>query len=61
MAVIVVMILVALILIYLAANIRTLHLLGRDLRMIEQQQTRRLAISGPVTNSLASTNPAPQQ
>jgi hypothetical protein len=55
MAVIVVMIFIALVLIYLAANIRTLHNLGRELRMIEQQQTRRLSVTSGVTNNPAST------
>ena len=59
MAVIMVMILVVIVLIYLAGNIRTLHNLGRDLRMIEQQQTRRLAVAGQVTNTVATTNLAP--
>jgi len=59
MAVIMVMILVVIVLIYLAGNIRTLHNLGRDLRMIEQQQTRRWAVSAQVTNSVATTNLAP--
>ena len=59
MAVIMVMILVVIVLIYLASNIRTLHNLGRDLRMIEQQQTRRLAVAGQVTNTVATTNLAP--
>jgi len=40
MAVIVVMALMALVLIYLAAHIRTLRNLGSDLRLIEQQQKK---------------------
>ena len=59
MAVIAVMILVVIVLIYLAGNIRTLHNLGRDLRMIEQQQTQRLAVSAQATNTLAATNVPP--
>ena len=41
-AVVVVLLLIALILIYIGANIRTLHYLGRDLRLVEKQQIRRL-------------------
>src|SRR5882672_4719247 len=59
MAVIMVMILVVIVLIYLAGNIRTLHNLGRDLRMIEQQQTRRWAVAAQLTNNVATTNLAP--
>ena len=58
MAVIMVMILVVIVLIYLAGNLRTLHNLGRDLRMIEQQQARRLALAAQATNSVATTNAA---
>ena len=59
MAVIVVMIQVVIVLIYFAGNIRTLHNLGRDLRMIEQNQTQRLVVPAPPTNSPATTNLAP--
>jgi len=50
MAVIVVLIFISIILIYIAANARTLLWLGRDLQLIEQKQTRRLASSGSKTN-----------
>src|SRR5208337_5547680 len=43
MAVIVVISLLAIILIYLAGNMRCLNLLKRDLTLIDRQQTRRLA------------------
>jgi hypothetical protein len=49
-AVIVVIALLAIVLIYLAANIRTLSALGRELRVVEQKQTQRLAHSIVRTN-----------
>jgi predicted metalloprotease len=41
-AVIVVIALLAIVLLYLGANVRTLNSLGRELKLIERQQTRRL-------------------
>jgi len=41
-AVIVVILLLAIVFIYIGANLRTLHLLSRELRLIERQQVRRL-------------------
>ncbi len=52
MAVIVVLGLIAILLIYVSGNARTLYLLGRDVKLIEQQQTHRLA-------ALAATNSPP--
>jgi len=51
-AVIVVMALLVIVLIYLAANVRTLSHLTRDLRLIERQQTNRLAAISAKTNSV---------
>jgi hypothetical protein len=51
MAVIIVLAFLAIILIYLAANARTLHLLERDLKLIEQKQVQRLAVTNIKTNS----------
>ncbi len=50
MAVIVVLIFISIILVYLAANARTLLWLGRDLQVIEQKQTRRLVSGTSKTN-----------
>jgi hypothetical protein len=50
MAVIVVLIFISIILMYIAANARTLLWLGRDLQLIEQKQTRRLVSSTSKTN-----------
>ena len=50
-AVIVVMALLAIILIYVAGNLRTLTNLGRELRLLERQQIRRLQNVAPRTNS----------
>ena len=44
-AVIVVLVCLALVFAYLAGNARTLHYLGRELKLIERQQTQRLAAS----------------
>ena len=56
MAVIVVLVLLSIILLYLAASARTLHLLGRDLKRVEQQQVHRLVASGTATNRFSATN-----
>ncbi len=50
-AVIVVMALLALMLIYVAGNLRTLSSLGRELRLLERQQTRRLQKLTQPTNA----------
>ena len=42
-AVIVVIALVAIVLIYVAGNVRTLHFLTREVKLVEQRQVRRLA------------------
>lgn len=49
-AVIVVMALLAIILIYVAGNLRTLTNLGRELKLLERQQIRRLQGASPRTN-----------
>jgi len=54
-AVIVVIGILAILLIYIGANLRTLHCLGRELRLVERQQLRRLAAecAPPATNAPA--------
>ena len=42
MAVIVVMTILAILLIFVAGNLRTLHFLNRDLQLLERQQVKRL-------------------
>jgi len=42
-AVIVVIALVAIVLIYVAGNVRTLHFLTREVKLVEERQVRRLA------------------
>ena len=63
-AVIVVMALLAILLVYVAGNIRTLSNLGRELRLLERQQTRRLQAAAQRTNSppavISSTNYVPR-
>lgn len=62
-AVIVVMALLAIILVYVAGNLRTLHLLGRELKLLELQQTRRLQRAAQTTDTppaiTVATNAAP--
>jgi hypothetical protein len=50
-AVIVVMALLALLLIYVAGNLRTINSLGRELKLLERQQTRRLQAATQKTNT----------
>jgi hypothetical protein len=62
MAVIVVMALIALILIYVMGNLRTFNSLGHELKLLEQQQTRRLKalpVQPPVAVLIPRTNAVP--
>jgi hypothetical protein len=59
MAVIVVIAFLSILLIFMAGNLRMLHLLRNDLKLIEQQQTNRLAVAGIVTNATAPTYSQP--
>jgi len=56
-AVIVVLALLAIILLYIGANARTLYYLGREIKLIERQQIQRLAKPQPRTNSIPAINP----
>jgi len=58
MAVIVVMTLLAIILLYIAYNARTLHHLGRELKFLEQKQTQRLAATPVRTNLVQTLKPS---
>ena len=49
-AVIVVIALLALLLLYVAGNLRTINTLGRELKLLERQQTRRLQTATQKTN-----------
>ena len=57
-AVIVVMALLAIILVYVAANLRTLYLLSAELRLLERQQIQRLQGAAPATSSPAAAGAA---
>ncbi len=57
MAVIVVIAIVAILLIYIGGNLRTLHLLSRDLKLVEQRQIRRLSNPNPATNAPPPVRP----
>jgi hypothetical protein len=65
MATIVVLALLSIVLIYVAANVRSLDILGRELKLVEKQQIRRLNARAGVTNNVAAqlrvagTNSAP--
>jgi len=52
MAVILVLAFLAIILIYLAGNARTLYWLERDLKLVEQKQVQRIAATNIKTNSI---------
>lgn len=54
-AVIVVMALLAIILVYVAGNLRTLNTLDRELKLLERQQTRRLQTAAQRTNTPPAT------
>jgi hypothetical protein len=56
MAVIVVIALLAIIFIYVAANIRTLNHLEKDVKLLELKQTHRLAVSSTTNRPSLSTN-----
>jgi len=62
-AVIIVMALLAIILVYVAGNLRTINSLGRELKLLEHQQTRRLQRATQTTNTppaiTVATNSAP--
>jgi hypothetical protein len=59
MAVIVVIAILSIILIFVAGNLRTLYLLRSDLRLVESQQTNRLARAGSGTNAVPGTKSMP--
>ncbi len=58
MAVIVVIAIIAVLLIYIGGNLRTLHLLSRDLKQIEQKQIRRLLVVHSAATNAAPVLPA---
>lgn len=59
-AVIVVLALLALLLVYVNANLTSLHRLGRDLKAIERHQLRRLQTLAPQTNAPSAAVSGPQ-
>lgn len=58
-AVIIVLALLTILLIYVAGNIRTLNSLGRELRLLERQQTIRLEHTATATNAPAHHSNTP--
>ena len=59
-AVISVLALVAIVLIYVAANIRTLNTLDGDLKVIERQQIRRLKTATQAAKTVSAANTTPE-
>lgn len=57
-AVIVLIVVLALMLIYIGANVRTLHYLQQELKLIEKSQVQRLDRPTPPSNT---SNPRPAQ
>ena len=55
-AVIVLLFLLAMMLVYITANMRTLYSLGRELKLLDQRQTRRLEISSRTNSFAIATN-----
>jgi len=55
-AVVVVLALLSIMLLYVAANVRSLHHLGRELKLLERQQVHRLNLRATATNPLSGTN-----
>jgi hypothetical protein len=54
-AVIVILALLSILLIYVLANARSLHHLGRELKLLEQRQVQRLNSRAITTNSVPTT------
>ena len=60
MAVVVVLALISVLLVYVAANLRSLGLLDRELKRVEQKQIQRLDKATPgATNASAAAEPTP--
>jgi len=61
-AVIVVIAILAIVFVYVAGNLRTLHFLGRELRLLERQQIHRLEIRArPAAARRMGLQAAPQE
>jgi hypothetical protein len=52
MAVIVVIALIAILFVYVAGNVRTLYLLARDVKLVEEKQVRRITPMPGKTNAV---------
>lgn len=61
MAIVVILVMLAIMLLYVTANVRSLDYLGRELKLLEQRQVQRLNSSAVPTNLVSGTNaPASQ-
>lgn len=56
-AVIVMLAILAILLIYIAANVRSLDTLGREMQLVEQKQIRRLSVHAGSTNNPTAVAP----
>lgn len=67
-AVVVMIVLLGLMLIFVFANVKTLHFMSRELKLIEKRQLQRLSATTPAThqttsdstNAIPSTAPVPE-
>jgi hypothetical protein len=67
-AVVVMIVLLGLMLIFVFANVKTLHFMSRELKLIEKRQIQRLSATTPAThqntadstNVIPSTTPVPE-
>jgi len=55
-AVLVILVLLSVMLLYVMANVKSVHLLGRELKQIEQRQVQRWNSMAAETNSVSRTN-----
>ena len=58
MATIIVLAVLAIMLVYITANIRALNTLDKELKLVEQKQLKRLAVQNTKTLSATNTNTA---
>ena len=58
-AVLSVLALVAIVMVYVAANVRTLHSLDGELKLVERRQIHRLKVATPAAHSPSVTNSTP--
>jgi len=55
-AIIVILAMLSIMLVYMTANLQSVHHLGRELKLLEQRQVQRLNSRSPATNSVTETS-----